>query len=435
MSDHEKLDESEESPACPICKRQATSEQTCIHVVISADDSDLLESVFEFAGAMSLLDEWQHLKKGDVSYIVVAETLVAPCPSTAKVCSQTWDGGYPGLNGVWTNVWSDDPGKLAYQIRERIDQDLQQRKKPKAKRQKADKEFAAKATIAAETLHSRLAADGGGVISLAAANEGSSKERRPLEPRKLPTQPPTKAELEARKELFWLADTALTISNDRHPLCVKALETLALFSEGSKGYNDLEDERKGLAGRAAGAGMVGLVHKRANAASTLAVFHACNPWIEPAIEITHSFFERTVEFKRASLVEKGNFTNAEIGDLDSSVQKTFFTGLNGEYLGRVGQIWNDSRGSITILSAWNPDYQQINSEINKLQNTKLESVLRDSDHSFQPLVAWWPTGEGFEEAFVIADLDLSRSSELAKQFQQAAFFFANRGEPVAVVRV
>lgn len=109
----------DETIKCPICRQRFADDNYCEHLVVSADDSEILSGVTRFADADSL---WQALRNtsmekyvGDV--IAFMRSFVEPCEAAARVDEQVWDGGFPGLSGLWIFVWSADAAKLREEIR------------------------------------------------------------------------------------------------------------------------------------------------------------------------------------------------------------------------------------------------------------------------------------------------------------------------------
>jgi len=107
---------------CPICRKRFSDESWCEHLVFSADDSVVRQNSVKFADAESL---WRTLKNeskedytGDPTAFV--RTFVEPCEAAARVDEQVWDGGFPGLSGIWMFVWSADPNRLKEEIRGRL---------------------------------------------------------------------------------------------------------------------------------------------------------------------------------------------------------------------------------------------------------------------------------------------------------------------------
>ncbi len=439
MCEINELEGEESAPECPICGVPADGDGSCRHVAISGDEYSFVDALREFADVAERFDVWAAREGERAPESSLAISLAASCAAAAGACRIVMDGGYVGMSGLYFYVWSADHAALAAQIREQVEVELKPRKKAREKsgkrpRRKAGREaegdFQAKAAMAAAALLARLESDGGGVVSVAGiGEEGEASEDGP-EVVELPVGEPTAEELEARRELHWLADRALTVSRDRHPLCVNALETLWLFTEGRKSRADLEAARAALVGRATAAGVVGLPHRCPNAAATLAVMGACSLFIEGARESTHRNFQWTIEFLRARQLERGERKATEGEALARSVEGTFFTELDGRYLGRVGQVWRETDDGIAILSAENPNYQQIGREENRARNLKLAAQLKQEGVAHRPILAWWPSGEGHEEAFAIEGLTVLRTWNFMTAFDQAAFFFALPGGPV-----
>ena len=107
---------------CPVCEDAFSNEEHCEHLAFSGDDSEMRENTVWFSDAGSL---WSTLRKeskedytGDPSAFV--RTFVEPCEAAARVDEQVWDGGFPGMSGVWTFVWSADPNRLKEEIRDRL---------------------------------------------------------------------------------------------------------------------------------------------------------------------------------------------------------------------------------------------------------------------------------------------------------------------------
>ena len=123
-------------------------------------------------------------------------------------------------------------------------------------------------------------------------------ELPPLED--FPMTEPSKEERAARRELHRLAKEALVLSKDSSPLCKSGLKTLAAFAAGKGGYIDLALARQRLFNRTTSAGAIGLRHHAANAAATIACFHACHPDIKEAEQLTRQFCKMTSEFANHS---------------------------------------------------------------------------------------------------------------------------------------
>jgi hypothetical protein len=140
--------------------------------------------------------------------------------------------------------------------------------------------------------------DGGALLKNGKVLRGSFEPIDDAGLESYPVGKPLPHELASRKMLCRWARRMLKISCDEHPLCLQALATLADFCDGRAGYRDLAIARARLWGRAGAAWGVGLGHGCANAAATLACFHACDPDLIEAIRETKSFVRLTVKFKR-----------------------------------------------------------------------------------------------------------------------------------------
>jgi len=123
-------------------------------------------------------------------------------------------------------------------------------------------------------------------------------ELPPLED--FPMSEPSKKDRVARRELHRLAKEAMVLSKDSSPLCKSALKTLAAFAAGKGGYIDLAMARQRLFNRTTSAGAIGLRHHAANAAATIACFHACHPDIKEAEQLTREYCRTTSQFANHS---------------------------------------------------------------------------------------------------------------------------------------
>jgi hypothetical protein len=129
-----------------------------------------------------------------------------------------------------------------------------------------------------------------------------TKAAVPLED--FPATEPSKEDRAKRKELHRLAKEALVLSKDMNPLCVAALKALASFAAGKAGYLDLVIARQRMSNRVTSAGVVGIRHECANAASTLACCCACSPDINDAERLTRKYCALTAEFSKKSRAKK-----------------------------------------------------------------------------------------------------------------------------------
>jgi hypothetical protein len=118
--------DTDETIECPVCGEPFSNESWCEHLAISADDADVLNQSVEFADAIEL---WRALRQvlsaNDVgSCNAFVEAFVESCPAAARVDTQVWDGGWPGLSGVWFFVWTADPERLKEEIRDALLEEL-----------------------------------------------------------------------------------------------------------------------------------------------------------------------------------------------------------------------------------------------------------------------------------------------------------------------
>ncbi len=137
----------------------------------------------------------------------------------------------------------------------------------------------------------------GGVLVMDCQVIESSDEPNEADLEEYPRGYPDMDERKIRESLHNLARRALQRSRDEHPSCLRALETLKSFCDGDAGYRDLALARARMQGRSIAAGL-GVIKGCANAASTLACYHACHPDLVQAIRLTRKFARLTFQFIR-----------------------------------------------------------------------------------------------------------------------------------------
>lgn len=370
--------EPDEKVICPLCETDCSDDVKCEHLSISVDDSELIATCVRFAGAES---EWNKLLtkqktndsvesiNGFISHFIASHAAVA------DVYLQSWDGGFPGLSGVWIFIWSSDSDLLRVQIRQKIS----------------------------------------------------------IELRRVAVVQSADPEIERREFILAIASTALHASGSEPPLCRKVLKTLKEFCSGNKSYHDLALAQQSLAVAAAAAGSVGMSHGCANAAATLAVLHACDQDISKAELQALRYFQKTIDCRLVSLQsDRSPRVGGLSENLEHSIQRTFFTDAHGNFVSRVGMNWQLS-ARISVISAWNPNYLRAEQVVNTRQNAELLKTVRALGKPFDQILAWWPDGTNYEVAYAIRDLGLEASHNLAARFHQAAFFYADHEAPVQLV--
>lgn len=298
-------EENGEKIRCPICGHLfSDADGGCEHLVISADDSDLIERVITFSNAR---EAWEELRQGSncaksLDFRSFLARFVGACPSASGIDFQSWDGAAPGLSGVWTFIWSDHRHQLSNEIRAAIEKGLVEAKKPKPPEVVVDpkslQEFVDLALAQGGALGRLIPATGSETPT---KDDGEGWETQ-LED--YPSGDPSEKERRARRRLHQWAERAMRLSGERHPLCLNALEVLKGFSEGSKGYQDLASARSQLFGRTTAAGAVGVPHRCSNAAATLACFHACHPKLDEAVPLTKQYFDLARKFHAESRHQK-----------------------------------------------------------------------------------------------------------------------------------
>lgn len=299
-SAREVAEAAEHQALCPICGADANSEDDgygCEHLVISADDCDVVEKVIQFANAADVWKALRQESKEDYveNFAVFVAAFIEGCDAAAGVAERMWDGGCPGLSGVWTHVWTADAEKLKAEIRAEMDEELGRIRNPKSPETTMDD---ARVRAVAERIFALTVEHGGTVI------QGNGDEPMPVQEDELedyPTNSPQGKERRARRKLLRLAKASLDLCGEQHPLCVKALDALQAFCEGRVGYRELAMARSQLGIRVAAAGGVGLPHRASNAAATLACFHCCHPLFEEAVRLTQHFYKMTREFAQRSV--------------------------------------------------------------------------------------------------------------------------------------
>jgi hypothetical protein len=282
---------------CPICKQPFSNEQPHEHLAISADESEVVRRAVEFADAEAL---WDCLcRESSEDYVRDASSFlsafVEPCPAAARVDSEVWTGGAPGLSAVWTCLWTADPARLREEIRDRLLEEVARVRLAKAKVGQSKEPATELPRELIEQFVEATKQQGGALLVNGQVLEGAmDPDEADLE--SYPGGSPSPGEMLKRRRLLRLARRALKLCKDEHPLCLQALDILKAFNSGQKGYRDLAIARSRLSGRVSAAGVVGLPHRCSNAAATLACFHACNINLCEAIRQTEYFFEMTKEF-------------------------------------------------------------------------------------------------------------------------------------------
>ena len=117
-----------------------------------------------------------------------------------------------------------------------------------------------------------------------------------------------------------------------------------------------------------------------------------------------------------------------------SVMGTFFEDLNGIYISEVGNCWRDQQ-SIVIITAWNPNFIPVSDSDNQRQHLLLQQILQDSCKDYEEILAWWPDRKGFERSFAVKEMTHVEARMTCLRFGQAAYFRANRGERIQLVKI
>ncbi len=288
---------------CPICEAPCSGDGYCKHVAVTADDDCLKEALIEFADAQDLWDQLLRQSSERPDGFTFLTEFVRPCRS-ASVETKPWTGGAPGLSGIWTWVFTADAGRLTREIRRGMVREIEWLRLTKARFLSGRKRVCEPPSQEViEQIVKVVERQGGALFTVGQGMDAAEPEEEDLEP--YPKGRPSSQERRERRVLFRLARQALTRCKDEHELCLQALDVLKAFNSGKKSYRDLVVARSRLSGRATAAGVGGLPHRAANAAATLACFHACNPNLAEAIEQANRYFKMTMEFAGTEKTPRG----------------------------------------------------------------------------------------------------------------------------------
>jgi hypothetical protein len=179
-------------------------------------------------------------------------------------------------------IWARSPDKLAERIAKRLRDELGYLLELQA----GPNEEQLEATV--HTVMASLEEQGGAVVDPRKAQLLTAEARD-----EYPPGEPSDQERRNRQRLLRWASFAAQLSGDR--TCVQMLEGLERFCSGTEGYSALAS-RSLWSVRVAAAGCVGIAHFCANAAATLACYHAAHPYLDEATKLTRTYVAMTVDF-------------------------------------------------------------------------------------------------------------------------------------------